>query len=333
MAKWQKKTSEEKKEANEAKAAETLKDIETMMAGEELPDILEKTFFPDYEAPCNSYSPLNRALIYMKGTADARTNKQWYNTKRTIVKGSKGIRNWRPFLVNRKLTTGEKTLLKKVQDELKQQKILIGFYPFYTFRYEDTDGEPLAEMEEIEKVTFPKLEAVAAALGIKVEKGPQSSGTFWGFFSPTEGKIKVETDNWQTFAHELGHAVDDYLLKEQTGEGLQNGQDPVQEAVAELTATLLSRVYNMGDYEANAYKYIKQYAGDSHIKTLGMVSKVFNRVQKVAAFIMDVVDEIEDEEQPLFSSLKKTELVSIAKENGIKGYSTMSKPQLVIALA
>ena len=105
----------------------------------DIPAAVAYSMFPAADnIPSARWSLMNRILMFISGTADARGYKQWLSVNRYVKKGSKCFYILVPYI-------------RKVEDEEtgEEKETLLGFMSRPVFRYEDTDGEPL-EYKEIE---------------------------------------------------------------------------------------------------------------------------------------------------------------------------------------
>jgi hypothetical protein len=98
-----------------------------------------KAVFKGNEIPSDRWSFLNRILMYLNNTEDARGFRQWQEAGRFVKKGSKAFYIFAPmfkkFIEEKVLESGE---------IVKQEKqILTGFKGIPIFRFDDTDGAPV----------------------------------------------------------------------------------------------------------------------------------------------------------------------------------------------
>ena len=117
--------------------------LETFETGD-IPEAIAYSMFPFPEVPSARWSLLNRTLMFISGTMDARGIRQWNKVNRFVKKGSKAFYILVPFI-------------KKVEDSDEDKQVLIGFGTKAVFRVEDTQGECL-EYENIELPRFPLIE-------------------------------------------------------------------------------------------------------------------------------------------------------------------------------
>lgn len=198
----------------------------------------------DSPRPCDGWSISNNVLLWIQGTSDARGFNQWKEVGRNVKKGAKAISILAPRLV--KDENGE------IPDAMK----CIGFRHIPVFRLEDTEG---ADLPEIETPPPPPLSEVAQEWGISVRYAA-FNGSRYGEYRHNEimgtAAIILATPDEKTFFHELAHAAHDRLGK------LDTASKARKEAVAELSATVLCRMYLGADWSGNCYEYLKGYSAN-----------------------------------------------------------------------
>ncbi len=253
----------------QTRAETELNKIVELFSSQELPNYCKRVLIDAPEKPSSKWSLGNQLLMLLNGTDDARGFYQWKDTKRYVKKGARAFYILAPNVIN-----------AKVQDETtKEEKTvqkLVGFHTVPVFRYEDTDGEPLLAYTPR---TVPPLLKVAEKWNIKIEYA--RVGNAYGAFDETNNKIILATEEAQTFFHELGHAAHARIEK------TKNGQDPEQEAIAQLTSAILSRIYgyNCDNY---TWHYIGAYAGEKSPKAIGtMCLRVLAKVKQVVNLILE----------------------------------------------
>jgi len=140
----------------------------------DIPEAIAYSMFPFPDVPSSNWSLLNRTLMFLSGTMNARGYRQWQNVNRYVKKESKDLYIIVPYL-------------KVVQDDMEERKYtLTGFGVNSVFRVEDTDGEPL-EYENIELPDVPLLER-AEEWGISVRAIP-GNYQYYGYFSVDRKEI------------------------------------------------------------------------------------------------------------------------------------------------
>lgn len=224
--------------------------------------------FPIANIPSARWSLLNRTLMFLGGTADARGYQQWNKSKRRVIKGAKAIHILVPYM-------------RKVDRANEEQMAIKGFGLMPVFKFEDTEGEPLA-YQQIELPELP-LKERAEAWGINVKAVP-GNFMFCGYFNSRKKEIGLATPEEKTFFHELAHAAHERYL----GAPLKGEQDAIQEIVAELSAAALCRLVGKthSDSLGNSYLYIERYAKDIQLTVHAACTKVLTDTEKVLALIL-----------------------------------------------
>ena len=236
----------------------------------DIPEAVAYSMFPTADdIPSAKWSLMNRILMFIAGTADARGYKQWLSVNRYVKKGSKCLHILVPYI-------------KKVEDEEtgEEREALIGFMCRPVFRYEDTNGEPL-DYEQIELPELPLLER-AQEWGISVRAIP-GGYRYCGYYSPGRKEIALATPEEKTFFHELSHAA-----HEKVKGGLKAGQDHFQEIVAELSAQALCILVGKeaNDTFGNSFRYIEKYAEKAKMAPHSACLKVMSQTEKVLNLIL-----------------------------------------------
>lgn len=248
--------------------------VEKFKSGE-IPGAVAMASFPILDIPSSKWSLTNRTLMFISGTSDARGFRQWKSVNRWVKKGAKAIYILVPCFG------------KQIDNETGEEKEILRFFkPSPVFMCEDTEGEPL-DYEQIELPELPLVER-AEKWGISVKAVP-GNYHYRGYYSSVRKEIGLATPEEKTFFHELAHAGHDKI-----NGGLNPGQDPLQEIVAELSAQALCRLVgkNMAYSTGNSYKYIQKYANKLNLsphsaclKVLGETEKVLNLILKTEADI------------------------------------------------
>ncbi|MGV8080984.1 MAG: antirestriction protein [Syntrophales bacterium] len=264
--------------------------VERFKSGE-IPEAVALATFPVANVPSGKWSFLNRTLMFLSGTGDARGFRQWQEVKRGVRKGAKAIYILVPCL-------------RKEADEStgEDRLVLRGFKPTPVFRVEDTEGATL----DYERVTLPELPLLdrAREWGLSVKAIP-GNYRYYGYYSPERKEIALASPEEKVFFHELAHAGHERLLG-----GIQSGQDPLQEIVAELSAQALCRLTGRetdGSF-GHSYRYIETYAERMGMTPHAACLKVLYETEKVLKLILkggpaserdpEPVDAVELETQP-----------------------------------
>ncbi len=246
--------------------------VERFVSGD-IPEAIAYSMFPFPDVPSASWSLLNRTLMFLSGTFDARGYKQFQQVNRYVKKGSKALYIIVPYI-------------KIIKDELdERQHTLKGFGVCPVFKVEDTDGEPL-EYENIEVPDF-SLMTRAHEWGIDVKAVP-GNYKYLGYYAPDRKEIAIATSQECTFFHELAHAGH-HIIKG----GLRPGQDPLQEIVAQLSAEALAIMVGKSaeDTCGNSYRYIQKYAEQLNISVQTACLKVMSDTEKVLNLILNGSEE------------------------------------------
>jgi len=235
----------------------------------DIPEAVAYSMFPIPDIPSAKWSLLNRTLVFISGSKDARGYQQWKEVDRFVKKGSKAI-----YILVPKIA-------KTVDSETgEEETILKGFMCRPVFRVEDTEGEPL-DYEQNELSDLPLLER-AEEFGISIKTIP-GNFRYLGYYSSVRKEIALATDEETVFFHELAHAGHDRVKG-----GLRDRQDPLQEIVAELSAAALCRIVGKqpGDRLGNTFRYIKRYSEEIGMTPHGACLKVMAETEKVLALVL-----------------------------------------------
>ena len=240
--------------------------VEAFRTGE-IGEVVRRTVIPPLDVPCAKWSLCNRVIVSFAGTDDARGYRQWQEVGRHVKKGSKALYILVPWIVKKQD--------EKEKDEDDEAQVLKGFITRAVFRYEDTDGTEI-ERPKLEPPALPPLYEVAERFGVEV-KYQGHLGKAYGHFSATHDRIVLETHDEKTFWHELAHAAH-FRVKGM----FKPGQDPKQEAVTELTATVIAGLYG-SDWSGNCWQYLQSYSQNP----LGLCLSVLAEVEQVLNEILD----------------------------------------------
>jgi len=242
--------------------------VEKFKSGD-IPEAVALATYPAANIPSSKWSFLNRTLMFLSGTGDARGFRQWHEVKRKVKKGSKAIYILVPCF---KKETDEETGGEKV--------VLRGFKPMPVFTVEDTEGEKL-DYELLEVPDLPLMDrAIEWGLSVKAIPG---NYRYYGYYSSGRKEIALASPDETVFFHELAHAGHDRLMG-----NIKGGQDPFQEIVAELCAHTLCKLTGR---EANgsfghSYRYIEGYAEQMRMTPHAACLKVLSETEKVLNLIL-----------------------------------------------
>mgnify|MGYP003346587226 CR=1 FL=1 len=200
------------------------------------------------DAPIAAWSIRNQLLALAAGTTDARGFKQWQDVGRHVKRGARAIHILGPSTV-------------KVENENGETETRVtGFRAVPVFRVQDTEGEPLPD---VEPVALPPLQDVAARLGLTVTYVPSHERMPWrGFYSPGESAVVLATHDERTYFHELAHAAHDVACG---GGGTFKGlASDALEVVAETVAATLCRMYGYDGWQAVSSEYVARHTADGN---------------------------------------------------------------------
>ncbi len=123
-----------------------------------------KAVFRGGDIPADKWSFLNRVLMYLNDTEDARGFRQWQQVGRHVKKGSKAFYILAPLI--RK--TIENKTLESGETAREDKQILAGFKAIPVFSFEYTDGDPIIREEF--KLNVPcAFNGIIKELGLKIQ--------------------------------------------------------------------------------------------------------------------------------------------------------------------
>ena len=271
---------------------------------------------PNDNRPCWNWTLKNRILMVMQGTFYARNIIQWNAINRTIVTNSKAIYIIKPRIEYgcMKCTKKEKQNVWLIYQKSKQSfvcnkckfssdyvkiadtsdadvlKRIRGYGCQPEFRIEDTVGESIPEYKPAK---IPPLVDVATKWNIGIKYKMDPTHRTMGSFRLETNDIHLGTENAGIFFHEISHAADNILL-EKKGKHLKGGQDTVQEAVAQLSACVLSELYGTGSTKAFTFEYLRQYSKrGSNAEIAHLALQVLDRTGSVIELILSTAHKLE----------------------------------------
>ena len=255
------------------------KEIESLIEAFKTPESLNlvaKGFFTrGTDLPSDSWSVLNRIIMMSHNTTDARGYQAWKKVGRYGKKGE-AFSILAPILISVKKDKDK----KESKDNMK--KVLIGFRPIPVWPVEGTEGKDVDYGATSEMPEFLGKE-VAESWGLTIEQGFENP-SYYAYYSPVQKKILMATPSQQTFFHELSHAADDRIT------GVKGGQDPVQEIVAEMSASVLMTMMGLEAGTKNTYDYIERYAKEMNKTAVDSIIPLISRIGKIITLIMDESD-------------------------------------------
>ena len=243
----------------------TLKKVLECFGSGNLPKAITYSVFPAANIPSSRWSLLNRILVFLSDTQDARGFRQWKEVNRHVKKGAKAIHILVPRIVKRENDEGE-------------EERLAGFMARPVFRIEDTEGETV-KYEQVELPNLPLMEkAKEWSISVKPIPGNQS---YYGYFSHHRNEIALASKEETVFFHELAHAAHKRLV------GTNKCQQWKKEIVAELAAAVICQIVGKtSKYLGNNHRYIEHYAKKGNLRPVQGCLKVISDVEKVLGLIL-----------------------------------------------
>jgi hypothetical protein len=267
---------------NSKLANEQLEKIVKLFSSQELPKIAAFKFIDAPQKPSSKWSLGNHILMYLSGTTDARTFNQWNEVNRYVNKGSKAFYILGPSIIQKPKKDDDGHVVIDQSGQPQKESFLVGFHAIPVFAVEDTNGQPLAKYEP-KKV--PPLFQVAQHWNVKVDYDILQGA--YGAYDPEANHIILATEEVKTFFHELAHKAH-HLVDGK----LETGQNPQQEAIAELSACVLARLYGF-NYDNYSWNYLASYAENKTPEAVGRLCfQVLAKVQKVVELILNTEAEI-----------------------------------------
>jgi len=255
-----------------------------------LPAKLATVFLKRGHRHCDTWSWGNQFIVVIHGFSDARGFRQWEEIGRHVKKGQKAVYILAPCVVKDKETakTEEGLFTEGAQGESSTGATaetpamrLVGFRGILVFGLEQTEGKPVADLEEEQAFidALPLIE-VARDWGITVTVYNGSEKAPLGKYSPTFSAIALGEGSKATWLHELAHAADDHL-----GQARKDGDSKEsREIVAELSAAVLATLLGLPEKERDipaALAYIRHYSGNKVSKAMGLIDRTCRIVDTI----------------------------------------------------
>jgi hypothetical protein len=248
----------------------------------DIPEVVSYAMFPIPDIPSSRWSLLNRTIMFISGTCDARGYLQWQQAGRYVKKGSKALYILVPYF-------------KKVEDEGAPISMITGFGSKAVFKVENTEGKPLG-YQNMELGPLPLLQR-AEEWNISVRAVP-GNYQYAGYYAMGRKEICLATKDECVFFHELAHVAHEKVIG-----SLKPGQDPFQEIVAQLSAQCLCfLVGKTADrFLGTSYRYIERYAAKIKTTPHKACLKVIGDTEKVLEIILGAGEKnlVTEEEQSI----------------------------------
>jgi hypothetical protein len=264
-------TSQESQTSWKERANVELEKVIRLFSSTQLPDLCAKALISAPEKPISRWSMGNQLLALLVGTEDARGYRQWQSVGRQVRRGSKAFHILGPVYA-RKLV---ESVSGDPEDD-EEVDVLVGFKAIPVFRIEDTEGDELPTYKPRDP---PPLLQVAGRFGMRVNYLRLSAGIY-GYSDYERKVIGLATESWDVFFHELAHTIH-RSFEPKTG----HGQEPEAEAIAQLVAATLARLYGH-PADSFSWTYIASQAQSSSPK---LVERLCMRVLDRAKKVLDLI--------------------------------------------
>jgi len=250
---------------------ETLIGILEAFESGNIPEAIAHSIFPIPDLPSSKWSVLNRIIMFLSGTADARGFRQWTNAGRHVKHGAKAIYILVPRMIKRETATET--------GEAEEEMVLAGFMGRAVFRVEDTDGEGL-DYQQIELPPLPLMER-AREWGLSVKAVP-GNYQYYGYFSQDKHEIGLASKDESVFFHELSHYAHQRLTPD-----FKNAPSWEKEVVAELAAAALCKIVGKdSEHLGTGFHYIRHYAEQEGLSPVKACLKVLHQTEAVLTSIL-----------------------------------------------
>jgi hypothetical protein len=225
-------------------------------------DKVTRAVFKGNEIPADRWSFLNRLIMYINGTDDARGYRQWQQVNRYVKKGSTAFYILAPMVAR----------FKDVETD-EERSMIKGFKAVPVFKIEDTDGEPV--ITKPYDLNIPcEFDTIIQELRLNVKAVSFGNGGTYGWYAPARKDIRLASPDIEVFLHELSHAIDDRFNK------LKPGQHKDQEVTAEFSAAVIAHLLGYKIAYGNVREYIEHYSTKELMQCLG-------RIEKIVTFIVE----------------------------------------------
>jgi hypothetical protein len=252
-------------------------DILTAFESGELPHALAQLFIHRHvEVPSRLWTWTNRLVAIRQGHVYAAGFRQWQEIGRSVKKGEHAFRILAPKVKRAKEDDEERGVREG-------DLLALGFLAVPVFGYLQTEGEPLAGVEDTPEFVdrLPLIE-VARAWGLSVSLySYEDAPDRLGYFTPGSG-IALGVENLSTWTHELVHAADHRL-------GNLVAQSLDAEVVAEFGGAILLEClgYTAESDRGGAYGYLRRHCEKEKRSLLGVCTELLDRTCGCIALLLD----------------------------------------------
>jgi len=257
-------------------------DILAAFESGELPHALAQLFIHrKVEVPSRAWTWTNRLIALRRGHVYAAGFRQWKEIGRSVKKGEHAFHILAPRIVR-----------AKEDDEKRGVRegdlMTLGFLAVPVFGYLQTEGEPLAGVEDTpEFVDGLPLVEVARAWGLSVSLySIEDAPDRLGYFTPGRG-IALGTENLSTWAHELVHAADHRL-------GNLVARALAAEVVAEFGGAILLEClgYSVESDRGGAFAYLRRHCEEKKRSLPGACTELLDRTCGCVALLLEEAESV-----------------------------------------
>jgi hypothetical protein len=257
-------------------------DILAAFESGELPEVLAQLFIHrNVEVPSRAWTWTNRLIALRRGHVYAAGFRQWKEVGRSVKKGEHAFHILAPRIARARENDEERGVKEG-------DSITLGFLAVPVFGYYQTEGEPLAGVEDAPEFLdrLPLVE-VARAWGLSVSLySIEDAPDRLGFFTPGRG-IALGTENLSTWAHELVHAADHRL-----GKLVARSLDA--EVVAEFGGAILLECigYTTESDRGGAFAYLRRHCEEKKRNLLGACTELLDRTCACITLLLDEAEKL-----------------------------------------
>jgi len=257
-------------------------DILAAFESGELPEVLAQLFIHrKVEVASRYWTWTNRLIALRRGHVYAAGFRQWKEIGRSVKKGEHALHILAPRIARAREDDEERGVKEG-------DSITLGFLAVPVFGYFQTEGEPLAGVEdEPEFLDRLPLVEVARAWGLSVSLySIEDAPDRLGFFTPGRG-IALGTENLSTWAHELVHAADHRL-------GNLVARSLVAEVVAEFGGAILLEClgYRSESDRGGAFAYLRRHCEEKKRSLLGVCTELLDRTCGCITLLLDEAEKL-----------------------------------------
>ena len=287
---------QKEKSANTDLADQVLKSqIELFKSGDlskMISEVIPMLNDPNDDRPILTWSLRNRILAVNQGSQDCRTKEAWARVGRKILTW-KTVRILKPRAFKRFHKENDcYGFISKVGKSYRCQTCNASFenleLPIKEGRiFSQISGYGIQPEFDIGNTYGRELKTYKPKK-VVYQSDPRKMS--YGYVYEDNNQMFLSTENSKTFYHELTHKIDQIV---NLGGKLKGGQDPKQEIVAELTASVLQKLYKEGDQSVYSFQYIESYAKEQKKTIDQAINQILPRVDKILKYIMEEAQKLQ----------------------------------------